>query len=378
MKKGVFLVIFLVISISLGYFYQRGLLGRLIKKQDHIVYQANFIETFSKFLSDQWRNPENLAKECLPKGIPSDQLACHPDIFQCSLEKSSKVLRYQGKKIKYQNTDFSLVSTAPEKIYQAEFLIDGHKTSYFFKDQCREVYLPQRNYRFFISGRKIKTEWDNFSKNIFIDKFRVKNWQVIEWAGLTDRVDILKKYELRPRFETAVNLSRKDMERFCQTFGKGLLEAKVYDALTIFPEEINNPKTKLLRAPFYYWTRRNSSTKLYQLQTGEELDKTEKLELCKKVKASDCKEDRVLNFTWMGIAETDGGEFEYLRNPENPSENIVLSSSYFPLKSKVHRTGVRGYWSENSISINDFTFKGYADSLSESDFKISFRCMRRK
>lgn len=379
MKKAFFLLIFILISVLVGYYYRSHIKKIALFTDKDIVHSSGFTIEFSKFLSENWRRADLENSECLPenaKELSIDELSCHPKVFQCQLSKKPS-FNYEGVKVPFSIVDMELVSYAPKR-YKVEFLIKSKKMSFHLLDSCREVYLPQRNYPFFVSSREIKTEWDNFNKDIFVDKFKVKNWQFTEWLRFTSQYKLLKRYESTELFSSATNVSLENMKKFCKDQKKSILQAKVYDAMTIFPEEISNPSTKLLRAPFYYWTRRNSSSPLYRLQMGEPVEDKDIEQICLKVSASDCPDNITRNLSWMGVSDIGSKEMEYVRNPENPSENIVLSSRNFPLKSSVHRTGVRGEWNRDGFSHNDFNFKKYDRDLAQKEIEVSFRCMRRK
>ena len=263
--------------------------------------------------------------------------------------------------------------------------LNDHKITLRLKDGCRETYLPQRYYPFLTNDRSLTIEWDNFSKDIFVDKYLVRVFEVKDWARNVERNDILERFKTFKDEDIAVNLSVKDMENYCSYQGKHILSARVHDAMSIHPEDISDSKTKLMRAPYYPWSRRNSSTQIFKLQKKQlkALNPKDKKSLCKRVYSKDCEEFKYTHYesssvTWTGVFETMGGPLEYVRNIIHPGENINLSSRYFKWSNKVHRLGYRGAWDEEEFGDKNFDFSKHGVSEKIRSFEIGFRCMRYK
>lgn len=313
-----------------------------------------------------------------------DHYSCQPDYISCVLNNKIFNPSIKGKQIDYElKSEPKLSSKNNHRSYNLDIEINGGEHSLELVDGCRETFLPQRFYRFFIANRDILADWDNFGRSIFVDKYRVRNWEVKLWAQEVKNDDVASRYQSKNPLGVSRELNAQEMQSYCAFFGKHILSAQVFDAVSIYPEEIDNPESKLLRGSYYSWTRRNSKADLYSVQF-ETKDITENNieKLCSKTYGFEClhlnKNDLVVESTsWSGVKEIFGGDFQYLNNNINPSENLFLSSEYFTLKSRVHMTGKRGTWTGEGFTRKEFNFKRYIKDLKkEGDFGVSFRCMR--
>ncbi len=363
---------------GLFYFVQKDELTRL----QHSEILVEFVE----LLSNEWKYPElQNSIECVDEKIKKrDHYSCNPTYLSCILKNNYFNPKIKGRPIEYElHSQPKLLKRRNKRSYQLNMEIEGKDHTLEIVDGCRETFLPQRFYRFFVANRDIKTDWDNFGRHIYIDKYRVKNWEVQLWAQDQKREEILTRYKSLNPLESARDLNKEEMKQYCEFFGKHVLSAQIFDAATIHPEEIDNPESKLLRGSYYSWVRRNSMAELYSVQfenndiTEENLNK-----LCVKTYGFEClhlsKEDNLIDSSsWSGIKEVFGGDFQYLKNNINPSENLFLSSEYFTLKSKVHTTGQRGGWTGDGFTRKEFNFKEFREDLKkEGDFGVNFRCMR--
>ena len=341
---------------------------------------------FSENLSREWKYPSlNDKNECIEEGFKSrDHYSCQPDYMQCLLKNRLLDVKIKGRIIKYKLlSDILLKKSSAMRSYQLDIEIENQKHKVTLIDSCREIPLPKRVYPFFVAKRKVKTEWDNLDRTIFVDKYRVRNWEVLRWAIASKNNKLIEDLKNKKMLDVSDSLSPAEMTKLCSFYGKQLIDARVMDAAMIFPEEMDNPKSKLLRAPYYPWERRNSNTKLYDIQfRNAEILEKDIVDICKNSYAFEClhlaKSDSLVDSdSWMGMKEVMGGEFQFVKNNLNPSENILLSSEYFTLKSKAHRTGVRGAWSGEGKTRKEFEFFEFnGDLRKEGEFNVNFRCMR--
>ncbi|EQC47208.1 hypothetical protein M900_0517 [Bacteriovorax sp. Seq25_V] len=251
-------------------------------------------------------------------------------------------------------------------------------------DSCHEAYLPQRFYPFLVNNREHTYEWDNHSKDLFIDKFQVRVGEYKDYLETSNNKLPTHLENLKDQ-DIVFNLSKDEMKKYCAFQGKEVLSAMVFDAGAIYPEDISDNHSRLFRAPYYPWSRKNSSSELFKIQKNKnyEIDKNLKVSLCPKVYSRDCSEEKYIhynreNVSWMGIYEVMGGYMEYTPNIIFPGENIKLSSIYFPWTSSKHRTGMRGYWDGEGFGFNNIAWKGDENLAAQDEFKIAFRCMRRR
>lgn len=385
MKKLLIIIVFIVATGLVGYF----VFGTNFSKQRSIIKDPLFIADISKQIGLVWRNGEVAGDSVCKEFQNVDNLyyQCNPHFMACALNK--KLLKIAHKRDRY-----TLKSTDEFKYHQTpnhrEYIFEVAETNnpeesikFRLKDSCREVYLPNRYYPFMANQRGVTIEWDSFNKEIYVDKFLIRVWEIIEWAKQIGRSDLIESFKKSPKHKVAVNLSLKDMNAFCSYQGKHILSARVSDAISIHPEDISDPEAKLFRAPYYPWARKNSQTKIFKLQKGElnKLDEKEHKQLCRKVYSLDCKNLDYTDYsgetvTWAGAYEFMGGPLEYVRNIIHPHENINLSSYFFKWSSKAHRLGMRGFWDGEGFALNNLKLKDIAIENKINEVEIAFRCMR--
>lgn len=384
MKKIVIVTGILTLSGLVGYFF-----GQKKPVDLTLVEKSDFLKDFSIEVGKIWRNADHegdtICKNA--KNVDESYYQCNPSYFKCLISNSLINPYYQKNKISIaQNGEFQTRVTPSHTEYLFDLLVDKkYPLKLRLKDSCREVYLPQRFYPFMANQRTVTIEWDSFGRDIFVDKNLVRNKDILNWAKRSGKEKTVQEFEKKPDEEIATNLSIEDMSSFCSSQGKHILSARVYDAMAIHPEDIASPDIKLLRAPYFPWSRKNTETKIFKIQKNLEvnLSESDRLRLCQRVYSSDCGEldyihQSIESTTWTGAKETLGGVFEYMTNTIHPRENLKLSSRYYPWKSKVHRLGVRGYWDGEGFSANNFELGKYNLVKFPDNIEIGFRCMRFK
>ncbi len=236
--------------------------------------------------------------------------------------------------------------------------IPGLSQPMLLADTCRDTYLPERIYGY----GKVKDEkdegfiWDNFGRNLFIDKFYVTNRQVNEWRilrGEPSKIEINRSQWPKPAL-----LSLKDQINYCNFYGKRLLEAKLFDAASMSPADLKETKPSRVLRPGTPWQRDHSRSFLgmarinpdYQLAP---LD-------CQLAQVHGCHERYFStdSATWMGLHYSLGFYPESLRNFIEPTKNLKMSSRFFLPASEWHELGVLSNW----------------NGVQEKKLPVAFRC----
>ncbi len=211
-------------------------------------------------------------------------------------------------------------------------------------DSCRDTYLPQRIYAY---GKvKDKREegfiWDNFDRDIFIDKFYVSNRQVNEWRILTgEQTKIISDRKLWPQ---PALISLKEQTAYCSFYGKRLLEAKLFDAATMSPSDLKESTPERVLRPQTPWQRDLSKSFLGMARINPDYQLTP-LD-CQLAQVQGCHERFFTtdSATWMGINYALGFYPESFKNFIEPAGNMKKSSKFFAAASPRHELGTYTEW----------------------------------
>jgi hypothetical protein len=224
-------------------------------------------------------------------------------------------------------------------------------------DTCRDVYLPQRIYPYGKNEEKTGEGfiWDNFDRQIFIDKFYVSNQQVNVWKLLNQRKDLEPDQKKWPQ---PALLNLRDQQAYCSFFGKRLLEAKLLDAASMTPIDQKESKPQRVNRPQTPWQRDLSKTFLGMARINEDYQLTP-LD-CVLAQVEGCSERffSTDSVTWMGLNYPLGFYPESLLNTIEPHKNLKVSSRFESPASKWHELGVRGQW----------------EGIQEEKKPVAFRC----
>ncbi len=212
-------------------------------------------------------------------------------------------------------------------------------------DTCRDTYLPQRIYGYGKRPADVKDNgflWDNFDRHIFIDKFYVTNQMVNEWRILSGKKDQL--IADRTAWPKPALLTLADQKAYCSFWGKRLLEAKLFDAATMTPMDLKNPRPQRILRPQTPWQRDLSKTFLGMSRINPDYQLTP-LD-CQLAQVQGCHEKYFTtdSVTWMGLHFPLGYFPESMENTIEPDKNLKLSSRFYPPDSEVHELGVRSSW----------------------------------
>lgn len=226
-------------------------------------------------------------------------------------------------------------------------------------DTCRDTYLPQRIYGYGKIDPKIKNkdfEWDNFDRQIFIDRFYVTNQQVNEWYLLTGNFEKISKN--RSKWPLPALLNRADQINYCTFWGKRLMEAKLFDAASMTPLDLKNPLPERVMRPATPWQRDLGKSFLGMARVNPDYQLTP-LD-CQLAQVQGCKEKHFTtdSVTWMGMNYALGFYPESLLNDIETEKNLKLSSRFFSPASEVHELGTLDNW------------KGGV----QSELHVAFRC----
>lgn len=239
--------------------------------------------------------------------------------------------------------------------------VPGSNQTVFLADTCRDTYLPQRIYGYgqVKNPKEQGFLWDNFGRDIFIDKFYVSNRQVNEWRVLTGEI---QKLELdRKKWARPAILSQKDQTNYCAFYGKRVLEAKLFDAASMSPADFADTRPTRVIRPDTPWQRDLSRSFLgmarinpdYQLAP---LD-------CQLAQVKGCEESYFStdSASWMGFNFALGFYPEALRNFIEPEKNIKMSSRFLHANSEWHQLGKLSGWDGTQKEKKPVAFRCYEE-----------------
>lgn len=353
---------------------------------------------FAKRSGQMWQEGRSLEQKseaekiCLKKweGKNFDEsfLQCNPEYFSCLME-NSPVFESKNVKIKKNEKEFEmLLNKNPlnseggvEYLFVFDVESDGVKAQrpLYLLDTCKETYLPQRLYGMNSREQNKVWEWDNFNRHFFIDRHQVTFAEVERWVKQFNKSIKIPK---GGPFEPATFLTKKEMHEYCYDLGKEVMSAMVYDAAVFHPGDYENPRSPFLNRSRFPWSRSNLQSFIFK--KWKEKNKAMTKEECEKVYAKECwaitpfKHHSTLSNSWTGIYDVMGGVFEYVNNAIDPSKNLILSSQFFSILSRVHEVGIRGHWAGEHFDFSQFDFGKYKSEIDDqNDLPVAFRCMRR-
>lgn len=222
--------------------------------------------------------------------------------------------------------------------------IAGKKQTLILNDTCRDTYLPQRIYGHGKGQgiRDLEFVWDNFDRNIFIDKFYVTNRQVNEWRIFQGNENkIVKDPKNWPK---PAILRRQEQVEYCRFVGKRLLEAKLFDAASMPPSDFKNPQTTSIYRPATPWMRDLSKSFLGVARINPDYQLTP-LD-CQLAQVQGCPEKYFTtdSASWNGVHYLLGFYPESMNNFYDPPKNIKMSSRFQSPASHWHELGLYSEW----------------------------------
>jgi hypothetical protein len=228
-------------------------------------------------------------------------------------------------------------------------------------DTCRDTYLPQRIYGYARTEDKREEGflWDNFDRDLFIDKFYVTNRQVNEWRILKGEPS--KVEPDRKKWPLPAILTKEEQIDYCLYYGKRLLEAKIFDAATMSPTEIKNTTPDFIERPDTPWQRDLSKTFLGIARINPDYQLTP-LD-CELAQVKGCEEKHFTtdSVTWMGFHYPLGFYPESLQNFVEPLKNLKLSSIFLEPSSPWHQLGKLSEWKIKNPDHPPVAFRCYEE-----------------
>lgn len=221
--------------------------------------------------------------------------------------------------------------------------VPGMSWPMILTDTCRDAYLPERIYGYGKIEKENNFEWDNFNREIFIDKFYVSNQQANEWRILSgEPTKVVSDRKLWP--EPAL-LSAKEQKAYCSFWGKRPMEATLFDAATMTPTDLKEPMPERVARPQTPWQRDIGKSFLGMARINPDYQLTPLDCQLAQVKGCTDKLFTTDSVTWMGMNYALGFYPETLVNTIEPSRNLKISSKFHPPDSRVHELGQLGRWS---------------------------------
>lgn len=362
--------------------------SNLIAIQEAIkeVSKLWFEGDFSDFLFREKISCSNLE---LLRRLDNEHLRCNPKFLDCYFESQEKnkrphiqtnesmayIEKVNGQYLNVIPKEFSSGIVGPRFGYYLNIHTSRMKNEIYkvlLEDTCHEAYLPQKIYAYGeVDPKKELWTWDNHGRHLFVDKRPVLRSEIEIWKNIG--------YKLRndEDFMAASDLSIEEMQLFCASRGKKLLQAHVFDAASFKPvdqgRQFSVPSKLRGRYP---WSNKNSKS---FLNIAADLNKENEIyqlrpEDCKLAWVKGCPEllpnqDPLFSgSSWTGIFSVIGGGLEVMYNPIEPQKNLKLSGQFLEPHSKWHELGKRVYWSDENRQIQEF---GGSDQ-----YLVGFRCMR--
>jgi len=228
-------------------------------------------------------------------------------------------------------------------------------------DTCRDTYLPQRIYGYSRSNERQDEGfiWDNFGRDLFIDKFYVTNRQLNEWMIL--KGESSKVEPDRKKWPLPALISKKEQIEYCSFYGKRLLEAKIFDAAAMSPTEIKNPTPDNINRPDTPWQRDLSKTFLGVARINPDYQLTPLDCELAEVKGCEIKYFSTDSVTWMGFHYPLGFYPESVENFIEPSKNLKLSSHLLDPSSSWHQLGKLSEWKSTERDPLPVAFRCYEE-----------------
>ncbi len=344
----------LILLLPAYWFYEYGRKQFTVKNGDFVSELDEFLTQLSKRwqlgdIEGAWKQG-NLTCADIPGNvefIDSEFLKCNAHYLKCFFrqqEKSGKA-SIETKRFKFHAdlTSMARLSGGDLKISFSE-----EKTKQQFsvrlEHNCHDTYLPQAVYSV---GPEPRSElvWDNFGRDIFVDKNYVSYWDV--WY-FTDRpIPKTKKF-----YQPVMDFTPEQMHKYCQSLGKKLLDARVLDAASFYPTQF---KQGYMFKSFYPWGKSRHIIK------DEEINE----KTCARFFTKECLQKygqaawfKTRTPGWTGVYYVLGGYMEYLENVMEEDRNVMVSNLNLDRASKWHRLGLRSKWQEKD--------------------RVAFRCMRIK
>jgi hypothetical protein len=368
-----FAVVFILLPVS-WYFFLGG------KEQFTKTPKVSLYEELPDFLSQlnrRWRYGDIEGHwgsdrfQCsdipiLPDNIHLDFLRCNPAYLKCVFSGQIKSIdsNIKTKSFKF-NADLNSFLIVERGDLKIDFIEKNTKKAFSVKleNYCHNSFLPQKVYS---AGLDNYSEdlWDNYNRQLFVDKNYVTNWDIEKWK--TGKFEVSTKYLVKP----SLDLSLQKRKEYCHSVGKTLLQSHIFDAVSFYPSKIEND---FLFKSKYPWSKSNRF----------DVEKIEK-ENCKKLYSSECRKTLSiksysnLSVGWSGIYNILSQEMESFENIFHKKANLKVSNASLKRNSDWHANGLRANWNGLYLSKNSFEFleQGLGRAIIVDKIGgVAFRCL---
>jgi hypothetical protein len=378
-----FLILVPATSLLIWVLVQTGIISSTtkdivdVKYQDQMVRDAMHLQ--SVWLKGDLELISKVSKaECVDLIKLQDRVT--EEFFHCnSLFLECYLLSAHGQKLTFKSSKVNPLTWSKTGDPQVKIRL-GH--SYFqlaLFNTCHNSILPEG---FYSAGPKNEKRflWDNFNREVFIDKYYVSNLDVWHWLYRHGRLTSESDLSLRSTWGMPnTSLKQNEREEYCQSLGKKVLRSHYFDAATGF---VSSKKVSELVDKFPYpWTKHR---KTFLNLPDQKLTSADCFNAfvkgCEKYRL--IKDNEALSTTWIGIHFALGRMMEYLPNPFLPHANLKVSSQYLEKESFWHELGLRAKWHHDQEQtqidwVEQYTLREdqVIDKLPSDEYQVGFRCV---
>lgn len=342
------------------------------------------------WLGDLRLDDEHMKKNCpylyvKEDNIPKELKACRPELFKCYFEKRENKIK-SGLKVKKFKIKFPSSKNTYSLPFDLEIFQKEEKYQYRFNlsSSCNRVLLPSGFYWGTLERDFERRVFHTSGVDYFIDRRLVRNVDVRFWQKTHSKLSGQYSTEImnmkgKDLFKPVTKLLPKQMNEYCRDHRAQVLDSFIKTALTFHYgrasiDEISQRPPGQLSASHPFGPRKSDSFRYSFIKEKAEF----KEKYCRQIFSKECvgkKNLPLFGMGWSGASELLGGPMEYVINKKFPRRNVVPSSYYYPLQSKVHSAGKRIYWNEKTFDRKGFIF-GLNETPEElNNFDVGFRCM---
>jgi hypothetical protein len=352
---------------------------------------------------------------------PKEWQSCNPHFLQCIFEGKWSIdpvikIDYKGQNYKVEVIPYNetqVLFSDQQRFYRTIFPkvngqyqgkeagiqlklgISGEKSHHWtvqLLDQCHDSYLPQKIYPYKVSNNlkpkkrvKITHHWDNWGRDIFIDKFLVKNINVIDWKLAKGKKLSKKEMNSLLWYRPSTDLSFDDQKQYCLDRGKVLLKKSVHLAISAHQGNTRKSLDKKTLVGKFGLSGKSSHSLIKPFSRrnqGEKLSDSQLDALCSTYFTQECLglRDSFLIWNtpnWSGIFQLFGGPLESISNDFDSEYNLAASSYHFDRYSKEHTLGQYLAW---NLELGDkmivFNQRRSKIKFSQPTVDMGFRCQK--
>jgi hypothetical protein len=367
--------------------------------QVDLVHQLKVIDQLKSQIDQLWFRGDEMDYGMKKKlnncqGLNIEQLdpeffKCNDLLLKCFLQEQSKHLqKYAIDLVEHTTGDPFHLQSASQMYANSFHQIDGVKIEFAFKNEkienlalllernCHEKKLPEKIYKVTI---KPDWYWDNFGREIMLDKFLTNQMLVGQWSK-HNQIN-LSHIDLSQPDKTAVGLNLWEQRQFCEFRGGRIIDLLTYEAMIFYPTSWDDPTLKSIKFYPYPWGR---SARVNPFKNSTQPDPSD----CSLLFSKNCKTRfnynswESNNISWMGTYQILGGPLETVENPFGKTM-VKLSSYYFHHNSDHQKNGEYAYWNGRQFKQLELTPLKLSGRVNQADriesqqmLDIGFRCIR--